>query len=359
MNAMLMLQDGKIFSGKTIGPIKETIGEVMLNTAVVGYQEMATDPANRGKILVLTYPLIGNYGINPKFNESLKWQLNGLVVKETSRIVSNWQAKTSLEVFAKKQDALILRKVDTRSLAVYLRHKGEMLGIIAGLSSEPKALLEKIDAYRKNQTQDLIRLTSTAKPSYLGPKRARQKIALLDLGVSASLLAQLQSLGAGIFILPYTATAKEITKTKAGGLIISNGPENDVNLEKIAQAVRPLLGAMPILGISTGLHVLALAMGAKISRMKLGHRGVNYPVAHPGSFQAEITAQNHSFMVDSDSLDKIPHVKITGYHLNDRTIEEVAHNKLKCIGIQYYPQSPGKGQVHPVLKRFMHQCAIK
>ncbi|RJO65570.1 MAG: carbamoyl-phosphate synthase small subunit [Candidatus Omnitrophota bacterium] len=359
MNAILMLQDGKIFSGKTTGPIKEVIGEVILNTAVVGYQEMATDPANRGKILVLTYPLVGNYGINPKFNESPQWQLSGLVVKETSRIISNWQAKTSLEDFAKKQDALILHKVDTRSLAVYLRHKGEMLGIIAGLSSDPKALLAKIDTYRKSQTRDLIRATSTAKSSYLGSNRARQKIAILDLGVTTDLLAQLQSLGAGIFILPHTATAKEITKTKAGGLIISNGPENDVSLEKIAETIRPLLGAIPILGISTGLHVLALAMGAKISRMKLGHHGINYPVAHPGSFKAEITVQNHSFVVDSDSLDKIKNVKAVGYHLNDRTIEEVANNKLRCMGIQYYPQSPGKGQVHSVLKRFMHQCATK
>jgi carbamoyl-phosphate synthase small subunit len=353
MKAVLMLEDGLQFFGEAIGRPGESIGELILNTAVVGYQEMMTDPANAGKILVLTYPLIGNYGINKKFNESSKCWLSGLVVKEKSRIYSNWQAKSSFEDFVKAQGLLVINDIDTRTLTVHLRDKGEMLGIISTKTTDAKELLPKIREFQRNQNKDFLSIISLKKPALIGNKKARYKLAILDLGLTHSIIKQLETLGCCLHIFPYNTGPKEIFKTKPAGLIISNGPENDVGLEAVVNNVKYFIGKMPILGISTGHQVLAAALGAKINKMKLGHRGVNYPVAQArGSYKDKITVQNHSYVVDNDSLSRIKDIKITGYNLNDHTVEEMESRKLKLMGIQYYPTSPGFNEVNEVLKKF-------
>ncbi|MDD4953817.1 MAG: glutamine-hydrolyzing carbamoyl-phosphate synthase small subunit [Candidatus Omnitrophica bacterium] len=353
MKEMLVLEDGKVFTGESIGVPGERIGEVILNTAVVGYQEMMTDPANAGKILVLTYPLIGNYGIAPKFNESGKIWLAGLVIKERSKMYSNWQAKESLDDFIIREKLTALAEVDTRTLAVHLRNKGSMLGIISAKDSDVKTLLSKISAFRKEKKETLLPEISVKKPRQIGAKAGKYRIALLDLGVTNSVIRQLEALDLAVTLLPYNTPVQEILRLKPRGLIISGGPEADAGLKEVAENLKCIVGKIPIMGIATGHQVLALALGAKINKMKIGHRGVNYPVQSPKSFKGEITAQNHGLVVDADSLRKIKEVKITGFNLNDRSVEEMESKKLKLIGVQYIPASPGFSEVNPLFKRFI------
>lgn len=353
MKTILMLEDGKSFLGEALGN-GEKIGEVVMNTAVVGYQEMVTDPANANKILVLTYPLIGNYGVAPKFNESKKVWVAGLVIKEISPVFSNWQAKGSFSDFAKEHKLLIMTKVDTRSLAVHLRQRGEMLGVISTDCFEAKALLAKINDFRKSHNQSLLPKISVPKAQQLAKaESARKRVAILDLGITQGIIKQLERLGLSVTLLPYNAKPQEILRLKPKGLIISNGPEEDSGLKVVADNIKPLINKLPILGISTGFQVLALALGAKTNKLKLGHRGVNYPVHNPASYKGEITVQNHSRIVDIDSLNKIKQVKVTAYNLNDRTPEEIESKKFKLIGVQYLPVSPGFDEVNAVFKRFI------
>ena len=353
MKAKLMLEDGKGFTGESLGPGGERMGEVVLNTAVVGYQEMMTDPANAGKILVLTYPLVGNYGIAPKFNESKQCWLNGMVIKEKSKTYSNWQAKSSLDDFIKEQGLMTLTEVDTRTLAVHIRNKGEMLGIISTDGADSKDLLVKMESLRKATRLSILDKISVTTPTHLKKSRPKYRLAILDLGITRSIIAQLENLGCSLQIFPYQTDSKEILHSKSQGLIISNGPENDPGLEKVAENIKELIGSIPILGISTGHQVLAASLGAKITRMKLGHHGGNYPIYNPASYKGEITVQNHSYVVDTDSLNKIKEIKVTAYNLNDRTVEEIESKKMKFLGVQYIPASPGFNEVNNVFKKFL------
>lgn len=353
MKASLILEDGRIFSGQGFGSEGERIGEVIFNTAVVGYQEMITDPANAGKILVMTYPLIGNYGVAPKFNESKKAWLEGLVIKEKSRLYSNWQAKESLEAFMKKQGLVGISGIDTRTLAVHLRQKGEMFGMISTRTGEAKELLAKVVAFKKKPKESLLAKISLARPLTCGKAKAGKRVAILDLGITQSLIRQLEALGLSLTILPYHSVSGAILKNRPHGLIVSGGPEADTGLKAVAQNIKPLIGRIPMLGISAGHQVLAQALGAKVIKLKTGHRGVNYPINHPASYKGEITAQNHGYVVDGDSLARIKQVKITAYNLNDRSVEEMESRTLKLIGIQYLAVSPGFNQVNPVLKKFL------
>lgn len=353
MKAILMLEDGKSFAGLAIAGQGECVGEVIFNTAVVGYQEMLTDPANAKKILVLTYPLIGNYGVAPKFSESKNVWLAGLVIKEKTRIVSNWQAKSSFDDFIQENKLLTISEVDTRTLAVHIRQKGEMLGIISTCATDPKELLAKIADFRKRAATTLLSKISVNKPVSFAKTKAKQKrIAILDLGITASIIRQLQASGFALTLLPYNSTAQEILRLKPDGLIISGGPEEDPGLKEVAINLKPLVGRLPILGISTGHQVLASALGARLTKMKLGHHGVNYPIHNPKSFKGEITVQNHSWTVDAESLNKVKDVKVTGRNLNDRTVEEIESRKLKLLGVQYYPSCPGLEEVNAIFRRF-------
>ena len=352
MKAILMLEDGKSFSGEALNAGADKIGELIFNTAVVGYQEMLTDPANAGKILVLTYPLIGNYGVSPKFNQSKGVWPAGLVIKEKTRIFSNWQAKDSFDNFVKENGLLTISGVDTRTLTVHLRQKGQMLGIISTASSEPKELLKKIEAFKKNTPVSLLPKISVAKVTRL--KQAKGKhVAILDLGVTNGTIKQLEALGLSLTILPFDIPAEEILRMKFSGLVLSSGPEEDVGLQSVVNNIKKLIGKLPILGISCGHQVLARALGAKISKMKVGHHGVNYPINNPAAYKGEITVQNHSYAVEVDSLSKIKEVKITGYNLNDRSVEEIESKKLKFMGVQYSPVSPGFDEVNSTFKKFI------
>ncbi|MBU0547613.1 MAG: carbamoyl phosphate synthase small subunit [Candidatus Omnitrophica bacterium] len=348
MRAILVLEDGKSFNANS-DLSAECFGEVILNTAVVGYQEMITDPTNAGKILVLTYPLIGNYGVAPKFNESNKIWVSGLVVKEKSRIYSNFQAKSSLSDFLKEKNALAIYNLDTRTLAVHLREKGPLFGIISTKEFDSRKLADKISQIKRQPAQTFLPEISVSKLKIIGKGK---KLAVLDLGVTSGLLRQLEALGFSLNILPYNSNAKQILSIKPKGLIISSGPENDIGLARVAQNIKPLIGKLPMLGVVTGCQVLAVALGAGLSRLKLGHRGANYPLTRPGSFKGEITIQNHGYVIDHDALRKVKRLKVTACNLNDHTLEEIESKKLKLIGVQYNPVSAGFDQVNPILIKF-------
>ncbi|MFH1406883.1 MAG: glutamine-hydrolyzing carbamoyl-phosphate synthase small subunit [Candidatus Omnitrophota bacterium] len=346
--AILFLEDATTFKGETLGASGEAIGPVVVNTAVVGYQEMITDSVNAGKMLVLTYPLIGNYGINEKFNETDTARVSGLVIKEQSRIFSNWQAKTSLEEFLKKQNIVGITGVDTRTLAVKIRDGGEMLGMISSENLNAGDAKNKLAEFarRKNSLLEQI----SAKEVRAIPGKGK-KLAIIDLGISNSVLAQLSSLNFDITIFPYDTPAKEILNLKPAGIVVSGGPENDLGLSKAIESVKEILGRVPLFGFSTGHEVIATAAGASIKKMKTGHHGVNYPVKTPDSFKGEITAQNHSYVVDEASLNT-KDIEILEKNINDNTIEKLTSKKLKFISIQYCPASPGLGEVNGTLKEF-------
>jgi carbamoyl-phosphate synthase small subunit len=366
MEVKLVLEDGSCFKGTSIFGVGEKIGEIILNTAVVGYQELLTDPSNAGKILVLTYPLIGNYGTSSKFNESKKSYVEALVVKELSRIYSNWQAEDSLANFLKKQKTFAVEGIDTRTLAVKIREKGEMFGIVSTKEKNENKLLKRLKKAVKNKKKNFIKDISAKKTTKVRDNASGKKIAVLDLGMTSGFLKQLKTLGCSVTFLPFDTSAEKILKANYKGLIISNGPEDDKAIPKVVKTVKKLLGKIPVLGISTGHEVIALALGGKLKKMKLGHHGVNYPVlpapmSHrdkqagkpPNSFKGEITVQNHSFVVDEDSIKDRKDIEITLKNVNDNSIEEMESKKLKFISTQYYPASPGFDEVNPVFKRFM------
>lgn len=353
MEAKLVLEDGSCFEGISIGSLGEKIGKVVLNTAVVGYQEMMTDPSNAGKILVLTYPLIGNYGVAEKFNESKKCHVEALVIKENSKMHSNWQAEDSLVNFLKKEKVTAISEIDTRTLAVGIRDKGEMFGIISTKNTNEKKLLQKLRGAVKNIKKDFIREISVKKITKGGDNTSGTNIAILDLGITNGFIKQLKTLKCNVTLLPYNTDADKILKSKYRGVIISNGPEDDKAIPQTVKTVRKLLGKIPVLGISTGHEVIGLALGGKLKKMKAGHHGVNYPVKSPGSFKGEITVQNHSFIVNEDSIKNKKDIKITLRNVNDESIEEMESKKLKFISTQYYPVSPGFDEVNEVFLRFM------
>lgn len=357
MKGILVLEDGSVFEGISIGVEGERIGKVVLNTAVVGYQEIMTDPANAGKILILTYPLIGNYGVAKKFYESKRCWIEGLVIKEKSRIHSNWQADDSFDNFLKKENLIAISDVDTRTLTVKIRDDGEMFAIISTSGAKKDELLKKLKEHKTKN--DFIRKISVKKITEIKGNSSSKNIGILDIGIMNSFIKQLTDLKCSITLLPYNTDAEKILDLNFDGLIVSSGPEEDKTIPEIVETVKKLIGKIPILGISTGHLIISLALGGKLKQMKIGHHGVNYPVRAFDSFKGDITVQNHSCIVDEDSIKNKKDVKITLRNVNDETIEETMSEKLKFISTQYYPASPGFDEVNEVFKRFLNMTNRK
>jgi len=360
MTGVLVLEDGSYFEGICTGKSGERIGEVILNTAVVGHQEIMTDPANAGKILTFTYPLIGNYGVARKFYDSKKCWVQALVIKEESKMYSNWQGETTLNKFLKKEQIVGISEVDTRTLAVRIRDSGEMLGIVSTLvpadrkDAKIAALLKRLKDYEKYAKRDLIKNISAEKMTEIEGNPSEPNIAILDLGVLNSFVQQLKILGCNLRLLPYDTDADKILGLNPDGLIISSGPEEDEAISGIVGVVKRLIGKIPLLGISLGHEIICLALGGRLKKLKVGHRGVNYPVKSPFSYKGDITVQNHSFVVDEESIRGRDDVKITLRNVNDDSVEEMESEGLKLISTQYYPVSPGFDEVNDVFNRFLN-----
>ena len=351
MKSYIILEDGAIFEGASRGKEKTGCGPVVFYTGVVGYQEAITDPANAGKIVLLTYPLIGNYGTNPLFNESARSHTAGVVIKEDSHIYSNWQAKGSFNDFLERERLACISEVDTRTLMVDIRNKKEPWALISTGSVKRKAAVKKIAQRKKEKTSylkdvsvDKLRQINTGSP----------RIVIIDLGICGSFVNQLKSLGPELWLAPYNITASELLKLNPAGIIVSSGPEEDPQIDVVVKTVKEVLGKVPLLGIASGLQVIGRALGGRISKLGAGHHGLNYPVMAEDTHKGEITSQNHSYVVDEDSLKGITDVRVAERNLHDHTVEKIISEQLRMIAIQYYPASPGFGQPHPIFSDFLN-----
>jgi carbamoyl-phosphate synthase small subunit len=351
--AMIALEDGTIFEGTSFGAPGERMGEVVFNTSMAGYQEILTDPSYKGQIVTMTYPLIGNYGVNEDDVESIKPHVEGFIIRENSPIHSNWRAQDSLSRFLKSHGILGIEGVDTRALTKHIRTAGAMKAIISTEDMNMDRLIEKAKASPGLIGRDLVkevtclapypwesRLPAPFPPPFASRDR-RHRVIAMDFGVKHNILRLLESLGCDITVVPASTTADEILSLHPDGIVLSNGPGDPEGVPYAIETARELIGQKPILGICLGHQILGLALGGRTYKLKFGHHGANHPVKDLKKGKVSITAQNHGFCVDIDSLSD-EEIELTHVNLNDQTVEGMRHRKLPIISIQFHPEaSPG------------------
>jgi len=351
--AIIALEDGTIFEGTSFGAPGEKTGEVVFNTSMTGYQEILTDPSYKGQIVTMTYPLIGNYGVNEDDVESIKPHVEGFIIRENSPIHSNWRARNSLSRFLKSHGILGIEGVDTRALTKHIRTAGAMKAIISTEDMNMDRLIEKAKASPGLIGRDLVkevtclapypwesRLPAPFPPPFASRDR-RHRVIAMDFGVKHNILRLLESLGCDIIVVPASTTADEILSLHPDGIVLSNGPGDPEGVSYAIETARELIGQKPILGICLGHQILGLALGGRTYKLKFGHHGANHPVKDLKKGKVSITAQNHGFCVDIDSLSD-EEIELTHLNLNDQTVEGMRHRKLPIISIQYHPEaSPG------------------
>ncbi len=350
--AALALEDGKIFRGTSIGASGESLGEVVFNTSMTGYQEILTDPSYTGQIVTMTYTEIGNYGTNLLDRESERPQVAGFIVRNESRLYSNFRSNSGLGDYLKAHNIVALSGIDTRALVRHIRSQGALKGVISTTDLDEASLIKKAKDSPGLVGRDLVREVI--------PERARQwneslyrllgdnyptkpatdnlpHIVCLDYGMKWNIARHLCERGNRVTILPGTATADEVMKLNPDGIFLSNGPGDPEPLEYAISTIRNLVGKKPIFGICLGHQLLSLACGAKTFKLKFGHRGSNQPVLNVDSGRVEITSQNHGFAVQEETLPEC--LQITHRNLNDNTIAGVRHKKATAFSVQYHPEA--------------------
>ncbi len=338
--AILALEDGLIFRGYSFGAVGEAYGEVVFNTSMMGYQEILTDPSYKGQMVCMTYPLIGNYGVNRQDVESTRPFVEGFIVKEVSKIYSNWRATEDLGSYLKRNHIVGIEGIDTRALTKHLREEGAKKGVISTNDLDPKSLVKKALNSQGLVGRDLIKEVM-CKKVYDWNTKGKFRVVAIDSGIKHNILRNLEKRNCRVRVVPATATKDDIKAFKPHGLFLSNGPGDPEALPYIVNTVKGLLGEMPIFGICLGHQILGQAFGGKTFKLKFGHHGGNQPVIDLRTKSVEITAQNHGFAVDVDSIpDK--NVELTHINLNDRTCEGMEHKKLPIFSVQYHPEAaPG------------------
>jgi carbamoyl-phosphate synthase small subunit len=346
MKAILALEDGTIFRGESFGAAGERYGEVVFNTSMTGYQEIITDPSYKGQIVAMTYPLIGNYGINAEDMESRMPFLEGFVVKEYSKIASNWRSKQSLGDYLIDNKILGIEGIDTRALTLHIRRAGAMKAVLSTIDLDEKSLLKKARRSAGLIGVDLVKEVTTDKKyvwkSQHKSQKSRFDVAVLDCGVKYNILRELAEFGCRATVFPARTSAEEIIASKPDGLLLSNGPGDPAAVNYVVETTRDLIGKIPIFGICLGHQMLGLAMGGKTFKLKFGHHGANHPVKDLMTGKVSITTQNHGFCVDIGSLSKKDKdIEITHLNLNDRTLEGMRHRKLPVFSVQFHPEASG------------------
>jgi carbamoyl-phosphate synthase small subunit len=366
MKAKLVLENGTIFTGESFGASGETTGEVVFNTSLTGYQEILTDPSYAGQIVTMTYPLIGNYGVNTEDLESVKPQVAGFVVKEYSKFPSNFRSSESLGSWLTKYNIIGIEGIDTRMLTKMIRSVGAMRGIISTADLDDNTLLAKVKespemtgldlasrvTTSKSYIWDIVDKTQFALPLAKTVSRKKSNVVVYDYGVKQNILRRLTSYGCNLTVLPAQTSAEVVLKMKPDGIFLSNGPGDPAAVTYAIDNLKKLIGKKPIFGICLGHQLLALALGGKTFKLKFGHRGGNHPVKNLKTGAIEITSQNHGFAVDPDSLDP-KSIEITHENWNDHTNEGFRHRSLPIFSVQYHPEaSPGPHDSDYLFKQF-------
>ena len=339
MEAILALEDGTIFRGKSFGASGERYGEVVFNTSMTGYQEILTDPSYKGQIVTMTYPLIGNYGINKEDMESSRPFLEGFVVKESSKIASNWRKDEALSDYLKRNNIVGIEGIDTRALTLHIRQAGAMKAVLSTLDLDEKSLAHKAKNSRGLVGVDLVREVSSNKMyAWSQINEKGRKVVVLDCGVKYNILRKLLENKCQVIVVPADTKPEEILKMKPDGVLLSNGPGDPAAVKYVVETTRRLIGKVPIFGICLGHQMLGLALGGATYKLKFGHHGANHPVKDLKTGKVSITVQNHGFCVDIDSLNK-KDIEITHINLNDQTLEGMRHKKLPIFSVQFHPEA--------------------
>jgi len=342
MKGTLALEDGRVFTGESFGADGQKAGEIVFNTSMTGYQEILTDPSYKGQIVTMTYPLIGNYGVNSRDIESSTPKVEGFVVREYCPYPSNWEAEWSLGEYLRKHGVIALSDVDTRALTKHVRTAGAMRAIIAAGECNADELVAEAKAWRGLTGVDLVKeVTCSESYWFQGDEEAPPDaplVVVFDYGIKLNILRCLARMGCRVRVLPADATAEEALSYNPDGILLSNGPGDPEGVPYAVENVRKLLGRKPIFGICLGHEFLGLALGGKISKLKFGHRGSNHPVKELETGKIDITCQNHGYHVDIDSL-KAGDVEITHINLNDMTAAGLRHRKLPIMAVQYHPEA--------------------
>ena len=365
MEAILALEDGRIFRGRGDGAATERCGEVVFNTSLTGYQEILTDPSYTGQIVILTYPHIGNYGTNGLDSESTHPYAEGLVVRELTQLASNWRSTEETSKFLAEFGVPVISEIDTRALVRHLRLHGSMRGIISLVDLDTESLVAKAKASPSMVGLDLASRVTTPSPFEWKEPTARifgesggqvpppkYHVVAYDYGIKQNILRRLVDIGSQVTVVPAQTSASDVLSLKPDGVFLSNGPGDPEPVEYAAKAVRELAGRVPVFGICLGHQIVGLALGGRTYKLKFGHHGGNHPVMNLETQKVEITAQNHGFAVDPDSLNS-SEVALTHMNLNDQTLEGLRHKSLPLFSVQYHPEaSPGPHDAGYLFERF-------
>jgi carbamoyl-phosphate synthase small subunit len=363
-SAVLVLRDGRVFRGRALGAIGETSGEVIFNTAMSGYQEILTDPSYRGQIVAMTYPLIGNYGLNEEDIESRRPWVNGFIVKEASPTPSSWRGRIGLDDYLRTHGIVGIQGIDTRALTRHLRDHGAQDGIVCSTGADEAQLLERARALPGLVGRDLVKEVTVDRPftwregawdrarGYQPAPPPDRTVVAFDAGIKLNILRQLAATGCDVTVVPAATRAAAVMEMKPDGVFLSNGPGDPEAVPYLVDAVRALIGKVPVFGVCLGHQILGLAAGGRTYKLPFGHHGANHPVKDLATGKVEITSQNHGFAVDPASVAgggwEPSHV-----NLNDGTCEGLRHRELPVFSVQYHPEaSPGPHDASYLFHRF-------
>lgn len=357
MQAMLALEDGTVFTGNSFGSTGEMWGEVVFNTGMTGYQEVLTDPSYCGQIVVMTYPLIGNYGIMKEDFESRRSFVRGFVVREECPQPSNWRHSETIDTFLKKENIIALSGIDTRALTRHLRSFGTMRGLISTHAIDPQVLVERAKNCPHLTGQELVPFVA-AKESYTLPGTGH-RVVLIDYGAKLNIIRCLQDRDCELVVVPYDITAQEVMSLNPSGVVLSNGPGDPADVPYAIKTARELVGRAPLMGICLGHQILGLAMGGRTYKMKFGHRGANHPVKDLLNGRVYISSHNHGYSVEEESLKDLD-ITVTHRNLNDNTVEGMKHKYLPVFSVQYHPEaSPGPKDSEYIFDQFIDMMSGK
>ena len=352
--AILVLEDGRSFEGLPFGAKGETFGEMVFNTSMTGYQEILTDPSYAGQIVCMTYPLIGNYGTNESDVESRKPWAEGFVVREASNIKSNWRGEKTLQAYLEENEIVGIEHIDTRALVRHIRDKGAMRAAISSTDLDKRSLLEKVLKSPEMNNRELASMVSVDKPYEWKPvSDERFHIVCYDFGVKTNSLRHFSGHGCRITVVPSSTSASEVTALKPDGIFLSNGPGDPASMKSVVNEIEGLTKTqIPMFGICLGHQILGQTFGAKTYKLKFGHRGGNQPIKDLATGKVEITAHNHGFAIDGNSLPD--DLEITHINLNDETVAGIKHKTLPIFSAQYHPEAaPGPHDAEHHFKRFI------